>query len=224
MKTANDALNLQLVEKIDFGQMEMEVYRESGNKKDFWFTREQIGQALEYAEPRKAIQKIHERHAARLNQFSGVVNLGTPGGNQETIIYNRKGIFEICRWSEQQKADALMDWAWDVLDAVLDQMEEKLIEIEEKKAQGYIQEQQFLVWDKVYIVNERFAYGKFHYDIKGERVLKVCHDNSGRLTDYRISTNGNTYNMQNRVYPGEVGRKAFKTIEDAQNYVKEMEK
>lgn len=40
------------------------------------------------------------------------------GGTQETTLYNAKGIYEICRWSRQPKADAFMDWVWDVLESI----------------------------------------------------------------------------------------------------------
>nr|DAQ82990.1 MAG TPA: hypothetical protein [Caudoviricetes sp.] len=36
---------------------------------DILFTREQIGQALEYADPSKAICKIHLKHKDRLNEL-----------------------------------------------------------------------------------------------------------------------------------------------------------
>ena len=35
------------------------------------------------------------------------------------FVYSRKGIMEICRHSRQPKADAFMDFAWDVMDDLL---------------------------------------------------------------------------------------------------------
>lgn len=72
-------------------------------------TREQIGAALGYANPRESIKNIHMRHRERLDQLSVVLKLrvaqtDTPsGGAQDTILYTRKGIMEICRWSQQPK-------------------------------------------------------------------------------------------------------------------------
>ncbi len=91
-------------------------------KYDFWqnengdilMTREQIGKALDYKKPMKAIGKIHERHLERLEKYS-FVSL-TNGRN--TYFYTSKGIYEICRWSRQPKADAFMDWVWDVIDGI----------------------------------------------------------------------------------------------------------
>ena len=89
---------------------------------DFWATREQIGRLLEYVEPMKSIAKIHERNSERLDKFSTVVNLTTVEGNRmvtrEVIVYNFKGLLEICRYSNQPKANAVMDFLWDIADEI----------------------------------------------------------------------------------------------------------
>lgn len=106
---------LALVKSEDFGSVTMDVYRD---ETAMWMTRDQIGTALEYPEPRKAVAKLHERHKERLDQLSGVVTLGTPGGQQETVVYSPKGVYEICRWSRQPKADAFFDWVYDLLEGL----------------------------------------------------------------------------------------------------------
>lgn len=108
---------MQLVESDAFGTVQCDFWGDDHN--DIWVTREQIGRALEYSEPRLAITKIHDRHADRLNKFSRVTNLVLPkGGKQNTTIYNAKGVYEICRWSRQPKADVFMDWVWDVIESI----------------------------------------------------------------------------------------------------------
>lgn len=98
---------------------------------DFWndandeylVTREQIGRALGYSNPAKAIDNIHQKHKERLNKFSTTLTLGIVEGNRyverERILYSRKGIMEICRWSRQPKADEFMDWCWDIIDNLI---------------------------------------------------------------------------------------------------------
>lgn len=54
-----------------------------------------------------------------MDMFSGVVKLSTPGGEQEATVYNRKGIMEICRHSDQPKADAFMDFCWEIMDNIM---------------------------------------------------------------------------------------------------------
>ena len=95
-------------------------YQDSG--KEFWGTREQIGTMLGYEEPGKAIAKIHERKASRFKDFSTVVKLTKVEGDREVTrevtVYNFKGLLEICRYSNQPKADAVMDFLWEMADEV----------------------------------------------------------------------------------------------------------
>lgn len=106
-------MNLSIVTKEMFGDNEMTIYE--NENKDIFMTREQIGQALEYKHPRRAIADIHNRNKERLDKFSGVSKLRTPQGLQETYIYNEKGIYEIIRRSTQPKADEFYDWIYDLL-------------------------------------------------------------------------------------------------------------
>lgn len=106
-------MNLSLAVKEMFEGNEMDIYTNENN--DVFMTREQIGQALEYSNPRKAIGNIHERNKERLDKFSSTLNLRTEAGIRETVIYNEKGIYEILRYSKQPKADAFYDWVYNLL-------------------------------------------------------------------------------------------------------------
>lgn len=85
---------------------------------EFFMTRQQIGEALGYEEPRKAIEIIHRKHKERLDRFSGVIKLMTPGGVQQVYLYSAKGVYEICRWSRQPAADAFFDRVYDILEGL----------------------------------------------------------------------------------------------------------
>lgn len=78
--------NLQLIKSENFGTIQCDFWQdEEGN---ILMTREQIGRALGYSEPRKAIQKIHERNKDRLDKFSVVTKLTTTDGKAyETYLY-----------------------------------------------------------------------------------------------------------------------------------------
>ena len=66
-----------------------------------------------------AIGKIHQRNQERLDRFSRVHQIDLPsGGSQEVVLYNFKGLLEICRYSNQPKANAVMDWLWEVADEI----------------------------------------------------------------------------------------------------------
>lgn len=108
---------LVLVKSSNFGNVKCDFWQ--NDTSDILMTREQIGLALEYSDPRIAIYKIHERHKDRLDKYSVVTNLTTTDGKTyQTYLYNSKGVMEICRWSQQPKADAFMDWVWEVVESI----------------------------------------------------------------------------------------------------------
>ena len=120
----NANVAMQVATTKRFGDLEIQVYENPAvghtrAQDDFWMTREQIGQALEYKNPSISIGTIHKRNAARLDPLSGLINLITPGGKQQTYVYNMRGVMEICRYSTQPKADAFMDFCWDVIVALM---------------------------------------------------------------------------------------------------------
>lgn len=109
--------NLQLIKTENFGTIQCDFWRDENG--DILMTREQIGRALGYADPHRAIYKIHERNRDRLDKFSVVSKLTTTDGKAyETYLYTAKGVYEICRFSRQPKADIFMDWVWDVVESI----------------------------------------------------------------------------------------------------------
>lgn len=107
--------NLKLITTEAFGDLSCNFYRNMND--DILLTREQIGQALEYKYPDDALSKIHKRHSNRLDPLSVVVKMAsTDGKYYDTTLYTQRGIMEICRWSNKSKADAFMDWVWDIVE------------------------------------------------------------------------------------------------------------
>lgn len=104
-----------------FGALNVDVYQ--NDKHQYYMTREQIGTALEYTSPVVAIKKIHDRYADRLDALSSITNLVTEVGNhtqmRQTYVYNLRGVMEICRFSRQPKADAFMDFCWDIMESLM---------------------------------------------------------------------------------------------------------
>ncbi|MBW2084411.1 MAG: Bro-N domain-containing protein [Deltaproteobacteria bacterium] len=108
--------NLTLIKSENFGTVKCDFYSDD---KEIWMTREQIGTALEYSNPGDSIRKIHERNKERLDKFSVTVKLsGTDGKLYNTYLYNAKGVYEICRWSRQPKADQFYDWVYEILEGL----------------------------------------------------------------------------------------------------------
>lgn len=104
-----------------FGALNVDVYQ--NDKHQYYMTREQIGAALEYGIPKVAIMNIHTRNSDRLDKFCSVLNLSTEVGNhtqmRQTYVYSLRGVMEICRFSRQPKADAFMDFCWDIMESLM---------------------------------------------------------------------------------------------------------
>ena len=108
-------MNLSLVTQQRFNLLLCDIWQSENN--DVFMTREQIGQALEYADPKKGIENLHARNKERLDGFSTTLELRALDGKmRETVIYNEKGIYEITRFSKQSKADKFYDFVYQVLE------------------------------------------------------------------------------------------------------------
>lgn len=108
---------MELITSEKFGNIRCDFYNDG---KDIWLTRRQIGEALEYGKPNDAITDIHMRHKARLDQFSTTRKLrvveGSRAVTREMVLYSAKGVYEVCRWSQQPKADAFFDFVYELLE------------------------------------------------------------------------------------------------------------
>lgn len=110
-------MNLTIIKQREFNSVVCDFWQNENG--DVFMTREQIGQALEYSDPRLAITKIHSRHKERLDAFSVSTKLVSTDGKQyETYVYNEKGIYEIIRKSQQPKADEFYDFVYDLLEGL----------------------------------------------------------------------------------------------------------
>ena len=109
-------MKLKLITTETFGTVPCDFYRNMND--DMLLTRNQIGQALEYSNPQKAIDNIHSKHKDRLDELSVTTKLrATDGKEYMTTLYTQRGVMEICRWSRQSKANQFMDWVWDIIES-----------------------------------------------------------------------------------------------------------
>ena len=116
--------SLKLITTEKFGDLDCDFYRNLND--DILLTREQVGMALEYANPSKAIRKIHLAHKDRLEPLCTRQKLDSEGcphfganlksEEQERVYYTQRGVMEICRFSRQPKANIFMDWVWDIIE------------------------------------------------------------------------------------------------------------
>ena len=82
-----------------------------------WFTGEDIGVALEYADdPKNSVRKIFERNQEELEEYSTTVKLtAVDGKERDQRVYNEEGVMMICFFSKQPKAAEFRKWAVMVL-------------------------------------------------------------------------------------------------------------
>lgn len=117
--TTNNSMTV--ITSKPFGALSMDVYED--NNHQYYMTREQIGTALEYNNPNKAIQNIHVKNTDRLDPLSTFLKLRNVEGGitkeREYIVYSLRGVMEICRLSRQPKADAFMDFCWDIMESLM---------------------------------------------------------------------------------------------------------
>ena len=114
--------NLALYKSENFQGTVCDLYKNINN--DIFITREQMGIALEYSDPMIAIGKIHDRHKERLDKYS----FTTLVNGRNTYLYEARGMYEICRWSRQPKANAFMDWVWNLLEGLRKGLQKQLEE------------------------------------------------------------------------------------------------
>ena len=109
--------NLVLFRKENFNGVECDLWKDENG--EVWMTREQIGKSLEYGNTSEAIRIIHSRNKVRLDKFSVQVKMnGTDGKQYNTYLYSAKGIYEVCRFSKQPKANDFYDWVYDLLEGL----------------------------------------------------------------------------------------------------------
>lgn len=107
---------LQIVRHDMFGNLECYFYK---NDKSLFMTKEQVGIALEYSQPQKSIDNIHQRNKDRLDPLSMLVPvMAYDNKPHPTRVYMLRGVMEICRLSRQPKADAFMDFVWNVMESI----------------------------------------------------------------------------------------------------------
>lgn len=117
--TTNNSMTV--ITSKPFGALNVDVYED--NNHQYYMTREQIGTALEYNNPNKAIQNIHVKNTDRLDPLSTFLKLRNVEGGitkeREYIVYSLRGVMEICRLSRQPKADVFMDFCWDIMESLM---------------------------------------------------------------------------------------------------------
>ena len=144
-------MQLVLAKSEYFGSVKCDFWKDASG--EIFMTREQIGTALEYSEPTIAISKLHARYKDRLDKFSTLTKLVNVEGSREVerdnVVYSAKGIYEICRWSRQPKADDFYDMVYDILESlrkgesvIVNKRDSYMIDDRVERAKRWIEEEQ----------------------------------------------------------------------------------
>lgn len=116
-------MKLGLVKQGDFLGTKCDFYVDENN--NIYMSRTQIGYALKYKNPSKGVENVHNRHYERMSTFSVLIRgAQIEGGskhidpNQEIYMYTERGIYAICRYSNQPIADKFDDWVYDTISSI----------------------------------------------------------------------------------------------------------
>lgn len=113
--------NLELVKQGEFLGAKCDFYKDTND--NIYMTRKQIAEALQYSDI-KAIEKIHERNRKRMDDESVAIarfdsvrqNVGEFKASEladSTLLYNERGVYDICFYSTQSRAIEFKDWVMD---------------------------------------------------------------------------------------------------------------
>lgn len=92
--------NLELVKSFNFNEVKCDIYSKNN---EVFMTSIQLGEALGYKNPRKSISNLVNRFEyLKDKEFSGVINLMTPSGKQETRVFTEDGIYEVTMLSKTE--------------------------------------------------------------------------------------------------------------------------
>ncbi len=160
---------MNLIDRFPYGGCLYDVFTDK--KQDIYMSRDQIGRALGYTDPRKAIDNIHHRHQQELDRFSTVLKLrAVDGRNRDIVYYSRRGVFEICRYSRQPKAKEVLDKFFDKLEAIAVsqyrvQLQKENMFLEWKQSRDYTKAANYFLTDVIQDFNDyavRQGSKKFH--------------------------------------------------------------
>ena len=89
-----------------------------------WLRIPQIGVALGYANPEKAITKIYARHSDEFtSSMTRIVEVETRGGEQKVRVFSLRGCHLVAMFAKTPVAKEFRRWILDILDAEADKMQ-----------------------------------------------------------------------------------------------------
>ncbi|AXU32544.1 TPA: hypothetical protein KSJ14_004220 [Clostridioides difficile] len=116
-------MKLKLVKKGKFLGTTCDFYM--NEEKEIFMSRTQLGHALKYSNPSKAIENIHNRNFEYMKgksiEITGAQIEGSIYKNKNAkkiYMYNEKGIYAIVRKSNMPVSDEYFDWVYEVIHSI----------------------------------------------------------------------------------------------------------
>lgn len=108
-------LTTKMQPTLNFGAHEIKTVTRGGIA---WMSNEELGKALEYADPAPAISRLYNRVADEFTPtMTKVIKVATAGGKQAVRFFSLRGAHMIAMFSRTPVAKAFRVWVLNVLDA-----------------------------------------------------------------------------------------------------------
>ncbi len=179
-------MKLRLVKQGDFLGTKCDFYVDEDN--NIYMSRTQIGYALEYKNPSKGVENVHNRHYERMSKFCTTIRGSQIEGgsihidpNQDIWFYTERGVYEICRFSHQKTANDFYDWAYDTISAIkkngfyiVSEKDEKWLGIRQETKQVRKQETDMIQKFVDYAISQGSTHAKTYYTHLTNLANKRC--------------------------------------------------
>lgn len=90
-----------------FGEHKIEFIEKDN---ELWLTAKQVGECLDYEDPRKAVHNLISRNQDEFEGLTSALELRTEAGTRETTTLSRDAINLVCMLSKQAKAKLFRKW------------------------------------------------------------------------------------------------------------------
>jgi len=126
----------EIIRQEAFEDVQLNVIEHEGEE---WFTAEDIGKALGFAEPRKGVMKIYERNRDEFEGLVRVVRLTTrsaDGKNRfhQYRVFNLQAAHKIGFFADTPRAKHFRHWASHMLTTGMERLRRRVLELEAARA------------------------------------------------------------------------------------------
>lgn len=117
----------EIVRQEAFEDVQLTVIEHEGEE---WFTAEDIGKALGFAEPSKSVRKIYERNKDEFFGISSRVRLTRERRSREYRVFNLQAVYKISFFADTPRAKAVRHWASFMLTQGMERLRLRVRELE----------------------------------------------------------------------------------------------